>query len=127
MGQSCNAAFCCGISELLFVDKAPRPSEEENRMLSGFPALSAQSLLSGDFMDGIESYLSDAFFCRSGAAAFSDSLTGTVNCLLPTVTLYAKACNVARRKICIANITRFIVVTVFIINYCMADTYCLHS
>lgn len=70
------AAFCCGISELLFVDKAPRPSEEENRMLSGFPALSAQSLLSGDFMDGIESYLSDAFFCRSGAAAFSDSLTG---------------------------------------------------
>ena len=43
------AAFCCGISELLFVDKAPRPSEEENRMLSGFPALSAQSLLSGDF------------------------------------------------------------------------------
>ena len=45
-------------------------------MLSGFPALSAQSLLSGDFMDGIESYLSDAFFCRSGAAAFSDSLTG---------------------------------------------------
>ena len=59
--------FTCGLGELLFVDKAARPSETENRMLQGFPTLSAGSVASGEFMDGFESYLSDGFFFREAA------------------------------------------------------------
>ena len=50
-----------GLGALLLLcgEKAPRPSMAENRMLAGFPALTAQSLLSGEFMSGLEAYLSD--------------------------------------------------------------------
>ena len=68
--------FTCGLGELLFVDKAARPSETENRMLQGFPTLSAGSVASGEFMDGFESYLSDGFFFREAAARFSDRVLG---------------------------------------------------
>ena len=69
-------ALCCGLGELLFVDKGERPSYTENRMLRPFPELTGESLLSGDFMDGFESYLSDGFFFRDAAAAFSESVKG---------------------------------------------------
>jgi len=62
----------CGLGELFFVDRDARPSQTENRMLSAFPAWGAQEILSGRFMDGFENFLSDAFFFRDGAAAFSD-------------------------------------------------------
>lgn len=70
------AAFTCGMAELLFADKNERPSYTENRMLQGFPALSGETVRSGAFMDGFESYLSDAFFFREESARFSDAMTG---------------------------------------------------
>lgn len=44
---------------LLLGEKTPRASEAENRMLAGFPPLTAQTLADGSFMSGLESYLSD--------------------------------------------------------------------
>ncbi len=58
---ACIALFgSLGLLLLLFGKKDARPSDEENRMLAGFPALTGESLKSGEFMEGIESYLSDA-------------------------------------------------------------------
>ena len=62
--------FLSGAAEVLLFQKA-RPSETENRMLQGFPELSGETLLSGRFMDEMESYLSDAFFFRDEAASFT--------------------------------------------------------
>ena len=70
------AAFSCGLGELLFVDKEARPSRSENRMLAAFPVFSAGTVADGSFMDGFESYLSDAFFFRDAAADFSDGVKG---------------------------------------------------
>ena len=68
--------FSCGAGELLLVDRAARPSQTENRMLQGFPALNVPNLLSGRFMDEFESFLSDGFFFRDAAAHFSDKVLG---------------------------------------------------
>jgi len=64
----------CGLGELLLVPKEERPSYTENRMLCAFPELTGESLSKGDFMDGFESWLSDGFFFRDAAAAFSDGI-----------------------------------------------------
>lgn len=68
--------FTLGLAELLFADRSERPSLTENRMLRGFPELSAEELLSGDFTEGFESWLSDAFFERDTLAELSKSLLG---------------------------------------------------
>ena len=44
---------------LLYGEKEPHASLTENRMLAGFPELSAGTVKSGDFMSGLEEYLSD--------------------------------------------------------------------
>ncbi len=54
-----------GILLLLFGEKSPRPSEEENRTLAGFPSFSFGSVGDGSFMRGIEDYLSDGMPGRS--------------------------------------------------------------
>ena len=64
----------CGAAELLSPDKGERLSESENRMLAAFPALSAGSVADGSYMSGFESYLSDAFPFRDGAADFTDAV-----------------------------------------------------
>ena len=64
----------CGAAELLSPDKGERLSESENRMLAAFPVLSARSVADGSFMSGFESYLSDAFPFRDGAADFTDAV-----------------------------------------------------
>lgn len=64
----------CGAAELLSPDKGERLSESESRMLAAFPALSAGSVADGSFMSGFESYLSDAFPFRDGAADFTDAV-----------------------------------------------------
>ena len=69
----------CGAAELLAPDKGERFSASENRMLAAFPALSIQSVADGSFMSGFESYLSDAFPFRDGAASFTQSVTGLVS------------------------------------------------
>ena len=65
------------ISYLLLALLAPREariSEDENRMLAGFPQLTEESLLSGDFFAGIEDYLSDGFFARADVVDFADGI-----------------------------------------------------
>ena len=68
--------FTLGAAELLTADKTERPSMTENRMLAGFPELTAKSLLSGDFTEGFEVWLSDAFFARDRLADFSKEVLG---------------------------------------------------
>ena len=48
----------------------------ENRMLQGFPQLSAQSVLSGSFMEDFEAFLSDGFFARDKIADVTDGIMG---------------------------------------------------
>lgn len=70
------ALLAFGLGELFFVDREERPSPTENRMLSAFPELSAESVFSGRFMDGLEDFLSDGFFFRDEAAAVSARTMG---------------------------------------------------
>ena len=51
-----------GLGLAAFAPKEERISESENRTLSGFPEFSAESLFSGEFFQGIESYLSDGLY-----------------------------------------------------------------
>lgn len=67
--------FVCGAAEL-GAAYGERVSESENRMLQGMPALSADAVRSGRFMDEMESYLSDGFFFRDESARFSEALMG---------------------------------------------------
>ena len=71
--------LCLGAAELFSPDKGERLSESENRMLAAFPTLSAQSVADGSFMSGFESYLSDAFPFRDGAADFTDKVMELVS------------------------------------------------
>ena len=71
--------LCLGAAELLAPDKGERMSVSENRILAAFPSLSVQSVKDGSFMSGFESYLSDAFPFRDGAAAFHDGVMGLVS------------------------------------------------
>lgn len=66
-----------GLGALLLLcgEKAPRPSMAENRMLAGFPALTAQSLLSGEFMSGLEAYLSDGMPQREALITAAQGVT----------------------------------------------------
>lgn len=66
-----------GLGALLLLcgEKAPRPSMAENRMLAGFPALTAQSLLSGEFMSGLEAYLSDGMPQREALITAAQGMT----------------------------------------------------
>lgn len=61
-----------GLWILLFAPREERRSENENRMLRAFPVLSAETVASGEFMDGFEEYLSDAFPGRSLLATATD-------------------------------------------------------
>lgn len=65
-----------GLVTLVFGEKEERVSESEKRMLAAFPELSAETLLSGDFSTGFESYLSDGLFFRDRIAGISDSVLG---------------------------------------------------
>ena len=65
--------FCFGAAEVLFLDEGERVSLTENRVLEPRPALTGGSLVSGEFMDRFESFLSDGFFFRDVAADFHDS------------------------------------------------------
>lgn len=66
----------CGVLLMAFAEKEPRISETEKRELSGFPEFSLESLASGDFFLGIESYLSDGVWGRDRIVGVSESLLG---------------------------------------------------
>ena len=63
-----------GIALLFFAEKEERMSEEENRMLSGFPEVSVNSIFSGDFSAGFENYLSDGVFGRNSIISISEDM-----------------------------------------------------
>ncbi len=66
----------CGIALFFYAPKEERVSESENRMLAGFPELTGEAVLSGEFFLGIESYLSDGVWGRDGIVGISESLLG---------------------------------------------------
>lgn len=68
-------SLICGAAEIIAF-REERVSESENRMLAGMPELNGESYFSGRFMDGFESYLSDAFFFREQAADITDGIIG---------------------------------------------------
>ena len=68
------ACLCLGVLLLLLAPRESRLSQSENRMLAGFPELTAESLQSGEFFSGIEDYLSDGFFGRDQVVAWTDSV-----------------------------------------------------
>ncbi len=66
--------LCLGILLVVLAPKEARPSEGENRMLAGAPALKGETILSGEFFTGVEDYLSDGFFQRDQVISYTDSL-----------------------------------------------------
>ena len=54
-----------GACMLLFANKTPVASEQENRTLSGMPSFSLSELQSGEISERFESFLTDQFFFRS--------------------------------------------------------------
>ena len=68
--------FVIGCATLFFGEKEERVSDAEKRMLSGFPDTSAESVFSGEFSTGFESYLSDGIFMRDSIANTSEAILG---------------------------------------------------
>ena len=54
-----------GVCMLLFANRSPVLSEQENRTLSGFPAFSLDAMRDGEISESFESFLTDQFFLRS--------------------------------------------------------------
>ena len=65
--------LCLGVLLMLLAPRTERLSQSENRMLAGFPELTAETLQSGAFFSGIEDYLSDGFFGRERVIEWSDT------------------------------------------------------
>lgn len=63
-----------GLALLIFAEKEERMSDSEKRMLSGFPEVSVESILSGEFSSGFESFLSDGVFGRDSIVGISESI-----------------------------------------------------
>ena len=68
--------LCLGMLLVLLAPRESRLSQAENRMLAGFPELTAESLQSGEFFSGIEDYLSDGFFARDQVVEMTDAVLG---------------------------------------------------
>ncbi len=66
--------FIIAVALVIYADKEEQMSESEKRMLSGFPDVSVQSVLSGDFSSGFESFLSDKMFARDDVVGLSNGL-----------------------------------------------------
>ena len=75
--------FCAvaGFFVVLLAEKQSHPSESENRMLAGFPGLNLSSVVSGDFMEGFEAFLSDGFFARDEAIDAAEGIMDAFNVL----------------------------------------------
>ena len=77
--ENCIFVFCLlalGLYALVFAPREARVSERENRMLSAFPELNAQSAADGSFAEGFESWLSDSFPEREGMIGLSEGMMG---------------------------------------------------
>ncbi|MDD6143195.1 MAG: DHHW family protein [bacterium] len=71
--------LCLGALLLLLAPREARISEDENRMLAGFPAFSVETLKSGEFFSGIEDYLCDGFFGRAEVVMTVDTMLDVFN------------------------------------------------
>ena len=63
-----------GVSILGFAPREERLSTGENRMLAAFPSPGGGAVHSGEFMDGFESWLSDAFPARDALVGISEDV-----------------------------------------------------
>ena len=70
------ALLCTGVAELLFANREASVSQKENRMLQAFPELTAENFFSGNYMDELESWMSDNIFCRNQLVDVSRSVLG---------------------------------------------------
>ncbi len=80
-----------GVMMLFLANRTARASVTENRMLSGMPELTAQTVRDGSFMTGFETFLSDGFFFRDTVIGLSSRIIGTFSVLAPTETAGAEA------------------------------------
>ena len=80
-----------GIFLLVVSKKDPRESDEENRMLAGFPELSLKSVADASFMHGFDDFLSDAVIGRSYIKNFTSHVTGVFNTLSADEQMEVKA------------------------------------
>ena len=67
------------ISLITFLSPTKSYSENEKRILTEFPSVDAKSILSGEFQDGFETYISDHVFGRDffvGVSSYFDRLMG---------------------------------------------------
>ncbi|MCR4622339.1 MAG: hypothetical protein K5663_09705 [Clostridiales bacterium] len=81
---SCFLALMLGFGGLflmMFSPKQATVSEKERRMLSAFPDLSRQTVLSGEFQTGLDDFLSDNFIGRELAIDLTDELTDAASVL----------------------------------------------
>ena len=72
-----------GILLLLLGNKEPRPSEEENRTLAGFPEFSFGAVADGSYMRGIEDYLSDGMPARERIVSKTAAVLGALSLASP--------------------------------------------
>jgi len=63
-----------GVCMLLFANRLPVVSEQENRTLAGMPQLSLESMQKGEISEQFESFLTDQFFLRSDIVDGMNSL-----------------------------------------------------
>ncbi|PKM40533.1 MAG: hypothetical protein CVV04_04890 [Firmicutes bacterium HGW-Firmicutes-9] len=63
-----------GVCMLLFANRTPIVSEQENRTLAGMPQLSLESMQKGEISEQFESFLTDQFFLRSDIVDGMNSL-----------------------------------------------------
>lgn len=86
-------ALCAVLGVLLLItsDKQTRESDEENRMLAGFPELSVESIADASFMNGFDDFLTDAFFARSSIKSMTSRMTDVFSTLSADERLEQKA------------------------------------
>ena len=75
------ACAIAGIFLMCTSDKEGHISEAENRMLQGFPTLTAETLFNDEFTTQFDGFLSDNFFARDGVVSFTNDLLGAFSLL----------------------------------------------
>ena len=63
-----------GVFLMCTSDKEGHISEAENRMLQGFPKLTATTLFNDEFTTQFDAFLSDNFFARDDVVSFTNGL-----------------------------------------------------
>ena len=75
------ACAIAGIFLMCTSDKEGHISEAENRMLQGFPTLTARTVFNDEFTTQFDGFLSDNFFASDGVVSFTNDLLGAFSVL----------------------------------------------